>query len=69
LIAEETQWSVAGQVRAELVGPMQVRGQRDPVVVYKITGRGRRRSRFEISAERRLTKLVGRRGELALTNG
>jgi tetratricopeptide (TPR) repeat protein len=43
-----------------------VKGQRDPVVVYKVTGRERWRSRLEMGAERGLTKLVGRHRELAL---
>jgi predicted ATPase/class 3 adenylate cyclase len=65
-ITEAMQRAVAGQIQTELLGPVEVRGQRDRVVVYKITGRGRRRSRWEVRAERGLTKLVGRHRELAL---
>jgi class 3 adenylate cyclase/tetratricopeptide (TPR) repeat protein len=66
LITETMQRAVGQQIQTELLGPVEVRGQRDRVTVYKITGRGRRRSRWEIRAEQGLTNLVGRQRELAL---
>ncbi len=65
LVTEEVHQAVAGQVDAELLGPIEIRGWRTPVVVYRVTGRGRWRSRLEMRAERGLTRLVGRRRELA----
>jgi class 3 adenylate cyclase/tetratricopeptide (TPR) repeat protein len=66
LIAEATHRFVEGYVLYESLGPVEVRGQRAPVVVYRITGRRRWRSRLEMSAARGLTQLAGRRRELAL---
>jgi class 3 adenylate cyclase/tetratricopeptide (TPR) repeat protein len=66
LITEAMQRAVGQQIQTELVGPVDVRGQRERVTVYKITGRGRRRNRWEIRAEQGLTTLVGRQRELAL---
>lgn len=66
MITEAMQRSIAGQIQTELVGPIEVRGQRDPVTVYKITGRRRLRSRWGMRAEQGLTKLVGRHRELAV---
>jgi class 3 adenylate cyclase/tetratricopeptide (TPR) repeat protein len=66
LLTEATHRLVEGYIRSEALGPVEVRGQREPVMGYKVTGRRRWRSRFEISAERGLTQLVGRQRELAL---
>jgi class 3 adenylate cyclase/tetratricopeptide (TPR) repeat protein len=66
LLSEATHRLVAGYVYSESLGPVEVRGQRTPVIVYKVTGRRRWRSRLEIAAERGLTALVGRQQELAL---
>jgi class 3 adenylate cyclase/tetratricopeptide (TPR) repeat protein len=66
LLTEATHRLVAGYIRSEALGPVEVKGQREPVVVYKVTGRRRWRSRLEISAERGLADLVGRQRELAL---
>ena len=66
LIAEATQRLVAGYIHSEALGPVQVRGRREPVQVYKVTGRQRQRSRLEVNLERGLTPLVGRDPELNL---
>ena len=66
LMAEATHRFVEGYILYESLGPVEVRGQRDPVVVYRVTGRRRWRSRLEMTAARGLTRLVGRRRELAL---
>lgn len=65
VITEDTYRASAEEVLAEPLGPVEVRGQREPVVVYKVTGRAPWRDRLEIRAEAGLTALVGRRGELA----
>jgi predicted ATPase/class 3 adenylate cyclase len=66
LVTENVHRFVAGQVRSESLGPVEVKGQRAPVLVYKVTGRRRWRSRLDISAERGLTQLVGRARELGV---
>jgi class 3 adenylate cyclase len=64
LITEATHRLVEGYVHSEPLGPVEVRGQHEPVTVYKVLTR--RRTRLEISAERGLTQIVGRQRELAL---
>jgi class 3 adenylate cyclase/tetratricopeptide (TPR) repeat protein len=64
LVTEDVHRFVAGQIRSESLGTVELKGQRAPVPVYKVTGRRRRRSRLDISAERGLTPLVGREREL-----
>jgi predicted ATPase/class 3 adenylate cyclase len=66
LLTEATHRLVEGYIRSEALGPVEVKGQRAPVQVYKVIGRRRWRSRLEMSAERGLTPLVGRQRELAL---
>ena len=66
LMSEATHRFVEGYVLCESLGPIEVRGQRGPVVTYRVTGRRRWRSRLEMSATRGLTQLAGRRRELAL---
>lgn len=68
LMAEATHRFVEGYVLYDSLGPVEVRGQREPVVVYQVTGRRRWRSRLEMSASRGLTQLTGRRRELALVH-
>jgi predicted ATPase/class 3 adenylate cyclase len=65
VITGDTREAVAGGVEAERLGPVEIKGQREPVVVYKITGRAPWRNRLEMRAERGLTTLVGRNRELA----
>jgi class 3 adenylate cyclase/tetratricopeptide (TPR) repeat protein len=65
LVSEATHRAVEGHVRSEPLGPVQVKGRAQPVLTFRITGR-RRRSRFEVRAERGLTPLVGRGQDLAL---
>jgi class 3 adenylate cyclase/tetratricopeptide (TPR) repeat protein len=66
LIAEATHRFVEGYVVCEPRGPIDVRGQREHVAVYRVTERRRLRSRLEMIAVRGLTQLAGRRRELAL---
>jgi predicted ATPase/class 3 adenylate cyclase len=63
LVTEATHKLVEGHVRSEALGPVQVKGRSDPVSVFRIVGRRRRRTRLEISAEAGLTQLVGRARE------
>lgn len=63
LMTEATHRLVAGYVRSEPLGPVAVKGRREPVSVFRLTGR-RRRTRLEVSAEAGLTDLVDRTREL-----
>jgi class 3 adenylate cyclase/tetratricopeptide (TPR) repeat protein len=65
LITEATHRLVEGYIHSEALGPVEVRGQHEPITVYRVTGR-QRRTRLEVSAERGLTQIVGRQRELAL---
>jgi class 3 adenylate cyclase len=64
MVTADTYRAVTGEVSAEQLGPVEVRGQREPVVVFRVTGRAPRRNRLEMRAEQGLTKLVGRSREL-----
>jgi class 3 adenylate cyclase len=55
---------VEGFVQVKALGAMPVRGLRDPVDVYEVTGAGVVRSRLQASAARGLTRFVGRATEL-----
>ena len=55
---------VEGFVQVKALGPMPVRGLRDPVAVYEVTGAGMVRSRLQAAAARGLTRFVGRQPEL-----
>ena len=66
LITEATHRLVSDYIRSEPLGLLAVKGQREPVSGYRVTGRRRWRSRMEISAERGLTPLVGRRRQVDL---
>ena len=68
LMAEATHRFVEGYVLCESLGRVDVRGQREPVTAFRVTGRRRWRSRLEMSAARGLTRLAGRRRELALVH-
>jgi AAA ATPase-like protein len=57
---------VEAYIRSEALGPVEAKGQREPVVAYRVTGRRRWRSRLEISAALGLTPFAGRQRELAL---
>src|ERR671930_45845 len=55
---------VEGFVQVKALGTMPVRGLRDPVEVYEVTGAGMVRSRLQAAAARGLTRFVGRQQEL-----
>jgi tetratricopeptide (TPR) repeat protein len=57
---------VEGYVYSEALGPVEVKGRSEPVSVFRVTGRRRRRSRLEVSADRGLTELIGRERELGI---
>jgi class 3 adenylate cyclase/tetratricopeptide (TPR) repeat protein len=55
---------VEGFVQVKALGAMAVRGLRDPVETYEVTGAGVVRSRLQAAAARGLTRFVGRQQEL-----
>jgi class 3 adenylate cyclase/tetratricopeptide (TPR) repeat protein len=55
---------VEGFVQVKALGAMPVRGLRDQVEVYEVTGAGVVRSRLQAAAARGLTRFVGRQPEL-----
>jgi class 3 adenylate cyclase/tetratricopeptide (TPR) repeat protein len=55
---------VEGFVQVKALGAMPVRGLRDPVEVFEVTGAGVVRSRLQVAATRGLTRFVGRDREL-----
>ncbi len=64
LMTEATHRLVAGYVKSEPLGSITLKGRREPVSVFRLTGRQRRRTRLEVSAEVGLTDLVDRTREL-----
>jgi class 3 adenylate cyclase/tetratricopeptide (TPR) repeat protein len=66
LVSEPTYRAVEGYVRADPMGPVPIKGRAEPVRVFNVTGRRGRRSRLEVSIERGLSPLAGRREELGI---
>ena len=65
ILASEATWRfVEGYVRGERVGPVEVRGRSEPVVVFRLLGVGSRRSALEDAGSRGLSQFVGRDREL-----
>jgi class 3 adenylate cyclase/tetratricopeptide (TPR) repeat protein len=55
---------VEGFMQVKALGAVPVRGLRDPVEVYEVTGAGVVQSRLQVAAARGLTRFVGRQPEL-----
>ncbi|MBP1698112.1 MAG: adenylate/guanylate cyclase family protein [Deltaproteobacteria bacterium] len=55
-----------GLFRFEALGEKEIKGKETPVAVYQVIAPSTRRTRFDVSAERGLTSLVGRERELEL---
>ena len=66
LITEDTLKLTEGIFEFEALGEKYVKGKQKPVKVYRVIAPSTRRTRFDVSAERSLTPLVGRRRELEL---
>ena len=66
LITEDTLKLTEGIFEFEALGEKYVKGKQAPVKVYRVIAPSTRRTRFDVSAERSLTPLVGRRRELEL---
>jgi class 3 adenylate cyclase len=65
-ITNDTFKLTEGLFRFEALGAKKVKGKEKPVTVYQVIAPSNRRTRFDVSAERGLTPLVGRKRELEL---
>ena len=65
-VTEDTFKLTEGFFRFEALGEKEVKGKKEPVKVYRVIASYTRRTRFDVSAERGLTPLVGRERELEL---
>ena len=65
LISETTARLVRGFVELREVGPLEVKGRAEPVPAYEVLSARAAASPMAVAAERGLTPLVGRAGELA----
>ena len=66
LVGESTHRLVEGLFVFDKLGPRTIKGIEDPIAVYRAREASRARSRFEATAIRGLTPLVGRDEELGL---
>ena len=64
-VSEHTRRLVEGYFELCALGAAQVRGISEPINVYEVTGLGPLRTHFQLSAQRGLTKFVGRERENA----
>jgi class 3 adenylate cyclase/tetratricopeptide (TPR) repeat protein len=65
-VTEETFKLSEGMFRFEALGERKIKGKEKPVKVYQVIAPSTIRTRFDVSAERGLTPLVGRSRELEL---
>ena len=65
-ITENTFKLAEGFFRFEALGKRKIRGKEEPVGIYRVVAPSTRRTRFDVSAERGLTRFVGRERELEL---
>jgi len=61
---EQTRRLCEGYFSFKPLGPTRIRGVSEPVSVVEVTGLGPLRTRLQVSAQRGLTKFVGRQAEL-----
>jgi class 3 adenylate cyclase/tetratricopeptide (TPR) repeat protein len=64
-ITEETRQLIKGYFVLRELGPIAIKGIREPVNAYEVIGPGQLRGHFELAVHRGLTKFVGRERELA----
>ena len=64
LIAPATLNLVEGFVAVKSLGPVPVKGRREPIEVYELSGPGPARTRLQAAARRGLTRFVGRDAEI-----
>ncbi len=64
LVGHETYKQAEGYFIFERLEPVKVKGKEEPIVAYRMIAPSTRRTRFEVSAQRGLTPLIGRKREL-----
>jgi class 3 adenylate cyclase/tetratricopeptide (TPR) repeat protein len=65
-VTEETFKQTEGLFRFEALGEKEVKGKKELVKTYRVIAPSGRRTRFDVSAERGLTRFIGRERELEL---
>ncbi len=65
-VSEETFKLTEGFFRFEALGEKKIKGKKDPVKIFRFIAPRSRKTRFDVSAERGLTPLVGRERDLEL---
>ena len=65
-VTEDTFKLTEGLFRFEALGEKHVKGKEKPLKVYQVIAPSTRRTRFDVSAERGLSKFIGRERELEL---
>jgi tetratricopeptide (TPR) repeat protein len=65
-VTENTYKLSEGFFRFESLGDKDIKGKEKPIRIYRVIAPSTRRTRFDVSAERGLTALVGRERELEL---
>jgi class 3 adenylate cyclase/tetratricopeptide (TPR) repeat protein len=65
-VTEDTFKLTEGFFRFEALGEKKIKGKEEPVRIYQVIAPITRRTKFDVSAERGLTPLVGRERELEL---
>ncbi len=65
-VTGETHKLTEGLFLFEALGKQKIKGKEEPAVIYRVIAASTRRTRFDVSAERGLTPLVGRERDLEL---
>jgi len=63
-VTDTTQKLIVGYFEMKPLGPTRVRGVSEPINVFEVLGLGELRTRLQISAQRGLSRFVGRQHEL-----
>jgi len=65
-LSEGTYQFTEGLFQFEALGENKIKGKEEPIQIYRVIGPSSMRTRFDVSAERGLTPLIGRERELEL---
>ena len=65
-VTEDTFKLTEGFFRFEALGEKEIKGKEKPMTVYQVIAPSTRRTRFDVSAERGLSRFIGRERELEL---
>ena len=65
-VTENTFKLIEGFFQVEALGEKEIKGRKEPIGVYRVIGPSTSKTRFDVSAERGLTPLVGRGRELEI---